>query len=114
MEDELSVKSTKLGPVTVIVEYSVPPKKTWRTTSVKHIQLMTGMCSEKDYDKVLSDKNSLWRYFRHKHLKMFNFHCELCNHGQNEVATMKYHKDQTCGIPTGIRCENPGCNKPFP
>ena len=44
----------------------------------------------------------------------FNFHCELCDHGEDEEATMKYHKDQRHGIPTDIRCENTGCNKPFP
>ena len=113
-EDDPPVKSTKLGPGQCYCGVQCTSKEDLEDHISQAHPTHDWMCSDKDYDKVLSDKNSLWRHFRHKNLKMFNFPCELCDHGEDEEATMKYHKDQKHGIPTDIRCENPGCNKPFP
>ena len=75
---------------------------------------MTGHVLTKIVIKFLRIRTLCGDISDNKHLNIFNFHCEFCNHGGNEEATIKCHKDQTHGIPTDIRCENPGCNKPFP
>ena len=113
-EDDPLLKSTKLAPCQCYCGVQCTSKQDLEDHISQAHPTHDWMCSDKDCDKVLKDKNSLWRHFRHKHLKIFNFHCELCNHGEDEEATIKYHKDHTHGIPTDIRCENPGCNKPFP
>ena len=113
-EDEPTVKYAKLAPCQCYCGVQCTSKQDLEDHISQAHPTHDWMCSDKDCDKVLKDKNSLWRHFRHKHLKIFNFHCELCDHGEDEEATIKYHKDQTHGIPTDIRCENPGCNKPFP
>ena len=113
-EDEPPVKSTRLAHCQCYCGVQCTSKEDLEGHISQAHPTHDWMCSDKDCDKVLKDKNSLWRHFRHKHLNIFNFHCELCNHGEDEEATIKYHKDKTHGIPTNIRCENPECNKPFP
>ena len=113
-EDELPVKSTKLAACWCYCGVQCTSKQDLEDHISQAHPPHDWTCSDKDCDKVLKDKNSLWRHFRHRHLKIFNFNCELCDHGEDEEATIKYHKDQTHGIPADIRCENLRCNKPFP
>ena len=86
---ELPVKPTKLGHGQCYCRVQCTSKEDLEDHISQSHPTDDWMWSDKDCDKVLSDQNSLQRHFRHKHLKIFNFLCELCDHEEDEEAIMK-------------------------
>ena len=69
-------------------------------------------CSDKECDKVYSDKASLRKNYIIKHMDIYYFMCDLYDEFEHEQeALLKYHKEIMYDIPSDIRCVP--CYKPF-
>ena len=74
--------------------------------------LNTHIAGHKPSSKVCDSRGVLYKYYREKHIGVFQYNCQECDYGNDERARFAHHMFHKHGVEIEgiIKCPNEGCN----